>query len=128
MSHSPGPWKVEPYTDLTTRDGERIRAADGLLILNEVWGNSLETCDANARLIAAAPELLALAKHILALETDPYLQGHPEWEAYLNEAQAAVWKAEGAYPCLKCGNRFRSVADMDAHQITAHGGNWKTGR
>lgn len=47
----------------------------------------------------AAPELLALAKHILALETDPYLQGHPEWEAFLNEAKAAETRAEKGQPC-----------------------------
>ena len=57
-THSPGPWKIEKYSDLSVRDGERIRSADGLIIVPEVWGNSLSACDANYRLIAAAPDLL----------------------------------------------------------------------
>ena len=56
-----------------------------------------DTCraEANRRLIFAAPDGLALAQHILALETDPYMQGHPEWEAFLNEAMALVNKVRG---------------------------------
>jgi len=54
------------------------------------------TFENRARLITSAPDGLALAEHILSLETDPYLQGHPEWEAFLNEAKALVNKVRGA--------------------------------
>ena len=45
-------------------------------------------------LLANSREARALAEHILALETDPYLQGHPEWEAFLNEAMVFVGKTK----------------------------------
>lgn len=75
------------------RAGQRIHAVlkRHLPLLNDsTAGTIAQIVDGET----AAPELLALAKHILALETDPYLQGHPEWEAFLNEAKAAETKAE----------------------------------
>ena len=56
--HTPGPWRIERYTDTVVRDGDRIRAANNLIVVNEVWGASLPECDANYKLVAAAPELL----------------------------------------------------------------------
>ena len=46
-------------------------------------------------LIAAAPDLLALAQHLLAMETDAHLSEHPEWEVIVDEARAAIARAEG---------------------------------
>jgi hypothetical protein len=43
---------------------------------------------ANARLIASAPDLLALAQHISVMADDAYLTGHPEWQAIVEEAQS----------------------------------------
>lgn len=31
-----------------------------------------------------------LAKHVLAMETDAYLSGHPEWEHIVADARAAI--------------------------------------
>lgn len=93
-AHTPGPWELQHYTN---HIGFSIWAPNAGCIA-ERWyptENNDTPIEANARLIAAAPELLALAKHILAMETDPYFQGHPEWEAFLNEAKAAENKAEG---------------------------------
>jgi hypothetical protein len=56
--HTPGPWRIERYSDTVTRDGDRIRASNNLIVVNEVWGASLAECDANYRLVAAAPDLL----------------------------------------------------------------------
>ena len=46
--------------------------------------------------LAAAPELLALAEHISVMADDAYLTGHPEWEEIVKEARAALAKAEGS--------------------------------
>ena len=48
---------------------------------------------ANAALIAAAPDLLAVLEHVLAMHDDAYLCGHPEWHEIVTEARAAVSKA-----------------------------------
>ena len=53
--HSPGPWKVcEP-----TKTMHAIRSANGRTIADVGYSGSFDGDEANARLIAAAPELLA---------------------------------------------------------------------
>lgn len=49
-----------------------------------------ETILANAKLFAAAPELLALAKHIESMADDAYLTGHPEFVEIAREAKEAL--------------------------------------
>ena len=44
---------------------------------------------------AAAPDLLALAKHIETMSDDAYLIDHPEWIEIVNEARAAIARATG---------------------------------
>jgi hypothetical protein len=56
--------------------------------------NGLDSAE-NARLIAAAPELHALAEHVVAMANDDYLNGHPEWIAIADEARALLTKIEG---------------------------------
>ena len=65
--HTPGPWKT-----VQAKSAISIKAHDGLVtIANIGWmlrANYPDTCEANARLIAAAPDLLAaceLATHDL---------------------------------------------------------------
>ncbi len=55
-SHTPGPWRYVAEVP----DWCRVSMGDG--IVAEVTGGEAETCTANARLIAAAPELLAALK------------------------------------------------------------------
>lgn len=56
MSHTPGPWKVDrPY----------IRGAGRAIASLESWHNEVEDA-ANARLIAAAPELFEALRDIYA--------------------------------------------------------------
>ncbi len=62
MSHSPGPWTV--YAT-----GDEILAADDVVVARKHWGvheenGTAERWKADARLIAAAPEMLALLKEI----------------------------------------------------------------
>lgn len=63
MTHTPGPWHVGQHGGLTVS----VDTADGRS-LTELWARSrasehLDEAEANARLIAAAPELLDLLRH-----------------------------------------------------------------
>lgn len=92
-AHTPGPWMVSPRTpgiiirDYTpiSDEGELIASAHGYS--NSGYFPSDEEGVANARLIAAAPELYASLKEML------------EWciwdTEYAARARAALAKAEG---------------------------------
>jgi hypothetical protein len=54
-AHTPGPWKLSPYSSIVG-----IAISGGGFVIAGVRGGR-EFSEANARLIAAAPELLALA-------------------------------------------------------------------
>lgn len=94
--HTPGPWEV------STIEGEDVLMVgggeDGSAIVADVrtgW-NGLGMDEANARLIASAPEMLAALKELLdQLEGI----GIPEWSGAeglcLTQARAAIAKAEG---------------------------------
>jgi len=93
--HTPGPWTVE-YDD----DGVEIRAA-GDLMGTIIHGGAM---DANARLIAVAPELLQVA--YLAVEMGWGGEHHPDCDdegeepvtgciCGLSQVLAAIAKAEG---------------------------------
>jgi hypothetical protein len=78
MKHTKGPWTVERG---------RILGPDGWLIGNCPYTLGDKQDHANAALIAAAPELLALAYNILAIDgTSMSLRA---------EAQKVIAKAEG---------------------------------
>jgi hypothetical protein len=96
MKHTPGPWKITTIADYTfigevdnTRDGQGIC---------EMMGE----CEANAKLIAAAPELLSalkrleLASAMVALvdNSEENLEA-VELRAALNMSIKAIEKAEG---------------------------------
>lgn len=96
MSHTPGPWVVL-YTKLGAAYGieapgdKGVRGAAGCVVR---WSGigipSSETGKANARLIAASPDLLAALKEVVAIadrKTDEF-----------DRARAAIAKAEGKQP------------------------------
>lgn len=57
--HTPGNWIAKTYSTETIRDAVGIYAGSMTLpIVPDIAGRSIEECDANIRLIAAAPELL----------------------------------------------------------------------
>ena len=84
-SHTPGPWR---------HDRRDILAADGRCIAQTFSGpcDSLEEADANGHLIAAAPELLAALRDLLA---DGMAEGMDRRPAVLR-ARAALEAAGGA--------------------------------
>lgn len=89
MKHTKGPWYPLQYANYWVVQKEDSYSETDLL--NE------ETCpdaEANAKLMATAPDLLKLAQHVIAMHDDAYLSGHPEWVEIVNEAKSAIAKAE----------------------------------
>ena len=80
--HTPGPWSVDAIETTLVRGPDRYPIADPERHFREIT-----ECEANARLIAAAPDLLAALKMMIS-DWD----GEPEDIA---EAQDAIRNAEG---------------------------------
>jgi hypothetical protein len=86
-AHTPGPWESYPHSTepITTIIGNRT---EGIAKVLASGNRELDT--ANARLIAAAPELLAELKDALAhASEDGYVIGNDK------RIRAAIAKAEG---------------------------------
>ena len=66
MKHSPGPWKVEYYSWVRAADGEAVCHGIGEIKYGRTVEAQLLLAEANARLIAAAPDLLEAAKYAMA--------------------------------------------------------------
>lgn len=85
-AHTPGPWKLSEE-DTGMNDSGTILDPYGHVIVTDVYGRTDDEAEANARLIAAAPDLLAACKLILAGEADD--------DTILNAVADAVAKAGG---------------------------------
>lgn len=92
MDHTPGPWK---------RIGVTVEAPNHIHIatcVHSSWARLQAV--ANARLIAAAPELLAAARSVVA-KWDETLADYPGaepilgWPAEIDKLRAAIAKAKG---------------------------------
>jgi hypothetical protein len=100
--HTPGPWVLRPnpgdgiVSEHGGSDGypHTIGTVGGYLIAN-VCQQAAET-EANARLIAAAPDLLAALKTI----AESWERGFnlDEWRDAMDDAHSAIAKAEGRTP------------------------------
>ena len=91
VAHTPGPWK---------RHGLNVRSPYGCWIctLLDVWSDARTPKNqkmANARLIAAAPDLLAALE--AALTAVEYYHEHEGCDAMLDQARAAIAKAQIEY-------------------------------
>jgi hypothetical protein len=95
MKYTPGPWEV----DFSEKYYKPCIRHNGMIVCtlphNPIGINGTDERKGDARLIAAAPEMYELAKHITAMFDDAYLNGHPEWEEIVKEAFTALAKAEG---------------------------------
>lgn len=91
-AHTPGPWAVHPKQSETrpVRVG-RERAGPGYTVAQVMtYPLGKETCLANARLIAAAPELLAFVADVA--KNDPvFAKGHEKQR--IHDARALLAKA-----------------------------------
>ncbi len=67
MTHTPGPWRLGP---IHTDGSFAIHAEKSSVVHCKPFSSSFKDATANARLIAAAPEMLKVLQHCaLALET-----------------------------------------------------------
>ena len=95
MAHTPGPWKPTP-------DGDIVYATNGKQVCYPLSGLDGER-EANAQLIAAAPELLAACEVLLSgWDKDAACGGNqlaPEekWNL-MAQAERAIAKAKGVTP------------------------------
>jgi hypothetical protein len=105
--HTPGPWRIQGAVTITGKPGGIPRflvwpaeetetsVVEICEIDCQIEGNytcNIAEAKANARLIAAAPELLAACKFLLAAaETEP---GMAIYVAHIQQARAAIAKAE----------------------------------
>lgn len=97
LGHTPGPWEIrsrhESRMDHTTVvRSVAIPGHDYIEVsrLTDPTPEQDQVARANVRLIAAAPELLALLKELIDIEGPQ--PGHIEWA---RKVQAAIAKAEG---------------------------------
>jgi regulator of protease activity HflC (stomatin/prohibitin superfamily) len=103
QKHTDGPWGIfNRYNDEMERVNAIYSNNDGTKVASvEIWRGLMPEAEseANARLIAAAPELLAALKGLMqrAVEdAEKYAQNgnEPIW-AYISDASDAIAKAEG---------------------------------
>ena len=104
--HTPGPWEVradpshyDSFTTVVAGSGEQRKGMLREMIVEIGGWAGIETAEANARLIAAAPDLLAACQRLVTLidESDQWsdvVSGTAMGEI-VNEARTAVAKAEG---------------------------------
>lgn len=83
-AHTPGPWFIVqgPSVFVTRLDGAHIAKI-----------GAAENMRASARLIAAAPDLLAALRSLLAAGTD---RSSAEWIAAEEQARTAISRVEGS--------------------------------
>jgi hypothetical protein len=86
-AHTPGPWRVMPPSVGRFKVGAARAHSEAFQIVGEA-SNYNEQAEANARLIAAAPELLEALQELVS----HYMARNPPW---LGKARAAIAKAEG---------------------------------
>lgn len=93
-THTPGPWEIVPFAKTNVRQvgGDRGVASCGGYATT-MRGDVAAENEANARLIAAAPDLLAACKLALFQTDEPYAPHNVDNARKLLEA--AVAKAEG---------------------------------
>lgn len=103
-AYTPGPWRVDPRhcCDVETLSGVQITAALSEAEVGEEWQiigpcPSLDEAEANARLIAAAPDLLEALKRTLEYAED-HQAAQPNDETFADLAliRAAIAKATGS--------------------------------
>lgn len=99
-THTTGPWSVGTLNNEQVRDAVAIYATGrSFPIVFDIFGGTLEECDANARLIAAAPDLLAAlqgAMEPLYNWANQKNIGAEEWKrrcAVVDACQNAITKA-----------------------------------
>lgn len=101
QTHTPGPWKIEEGKSIQAQfEGEDVQLC---LVNTTRWsqpdnGKNLRLAvqsEANARLIAAAPDLLAVCKAVALGLRGARIIKIPPAEDFIDMLRAAIAKAEG---------------------------------
>jgi hypothetical protein len=97
MKYTPGPWGIEYDTGMN--DGGTIMAGEHVIV-TDVYGRDTEGAEANARLIAAAPELLKVVQELLFEFDEVTDDGQRDVDSVLGHARKVIDtlypKAEGS--------------------------------
>lgn len=90
--HTPGPWTFEKVTKPTRYFEVHIPGDHPIAVGRSGGPDDVHACDeANARLVAAAPEMLEALKAV-----DGYFEPNPKGvPAWLKQVRAAIAKADG---------------------------------
>lgn len=98
MAHTPGPWTIYRTTDGRAILGIGDADAGGITDAHFGFWRSGEEYEANARLIASAPDLLEALRIMVDAECS-YMRlnnlGDPEKNDRIRLSRAAIAKAEG---------------------------------
>lgn len=100
--HTPGPWVLKETCSSFEIKGE-FKLSKNSFITCHQWsdgdyGSTRKQAEANALLIAAAPELLEVIKNMVALDSSSAQEdcvGRQYWMAAIDNARAAIAKATG---------------------------------
>jgi hypothetical protein len=88
--HTPGPWQIHGTWP------DDVVDATGSLVVSAYGDYESPVTQANARLIAAAPELLAALEHMVAVANwSTTIQSEEQFDAMIASAEAAIRKAKG---------------------------------
>lgn len=91
MSYTKGPWKAINLVGYPRFDKPPFVENHNNKIIASFGGGNIEEIEANARLVAAAPELLEALERVLCLvDVQSY-----EDDAIFNQAESAIKKARG---------------------------------
>ena len=100
--HTPGPWCVVPSRKEKHKEarfiGVRDRVSGEMVFVGKAYGHDGEPVEANARLIAAAPDLKMAGEELRAAlnhVVDPKWQDADNLKLALAAWDAAIAKAEG---------------------------------
>lgn len=99
MSHTPGPWTVTwdefgGYDCMTP--AFRVRDENDRAVVTLDCGRTADpVIEANARLIAAAPDLLVALRDLCDAIPDETITADPPLGCWVEAARAAIAKAEG---------------------------------
>ena len=97
--HTPGPWRLDHSDDVELRNHVGISSESHSLLAQIVWkmddDERSPSCEANAHLIAAAPDLLEALQSIVKSLADQDDEGMIEHAQPMIDARAAIAKATG---------------------------------
>jgi len=98
--HTPGPWTVIAVDGICEEGGDEfnVENSDGETVATISGSESEEQAEATARLIAAAPELLAALELIVTeawAPAKPYSSNSYLPEHFIDIARSAIAKAKG---------------------------------